>query len=55
MITPLTLVKTSQVKLAAASRAASRGAHEAGGSMAMVGVSSTLAPAPVSRLTNRWA
>ena len=45
MITPLTLVKISQVKLSAASRAASRGAHEAGGSMAMVGVSSTLAPA----------
>ncbi len=33
MTTPLTLVKTSQVKLAAASSAASRGAHEAGGSI----------------------
>ena len=44
MITPLTLVKIEPGEVPAASRAASSGSHEAGGSMAMVGVWSTLAP-----------
>jgi hypothetical protein len=55
MSTPLTLVKMTHVNVSSASSAASRGAHDSGGPMTIVGASSTRAPAASSSCVNRCA
>jgi hypothetical protein len=55
MITPLTLVKITHVKVSMASSALSSGAHDSGGPITMVGASTTRAPAASSSCVKRWA